>query len=382
MIDFNRRGFMTKRFAALFLCLLAALAIGACQTVAEKRKIDYKATRTLPSLEIPPDLSAPEGEKGATEPVPGTATYSGFVSEKGAQSKAPLSGEVLPNFDGIQMERDGQIRWLVVKMPAEQVWPKVREFVLNNGLIIDKENPQTGVIETDWSENRAKVGTGLQKLLAKTLGTLYSTGTRDKFRIRLEKGAAPDTTEIYLSHRSMVEKIVNQVGAAEVGETRWEQGPSDPGIEAEMLRLLMVSMGVKEDKAENVIASAIATPPAEHAKLSHQGDSSLLTLPEDFERAWRRVGLALDRTSFTVEDRDRSKGIYYVRYIDPDKPQKKSGFIARLFGSKDKEPNNEYQIFVKGDETESRIDVLNKDGAPEKSATGERILSLLYEQLK
>lgn len=108
----------------------------------------------------------------------------------------------------------------------------------------------------------------------------------------------------------------------------------------------------------------------------------MLTLPEDFERAWRRVGLVLDRTSFTVEDRDRSKGIYYVRYIDPDKPQRKKGFFARLFGSKDKEPTNEYQIFVKGDETVSRVDVLNKDGTPEKSATSERILTLLYEQLK
>lgn len=373
---------MTKRFATLFLCLLAVVAVGACQTIAEKRKIDYKATRTLPPLDIPPDLSTPEGVKGATEPVPGTATYSGFVSEKGAQTKAPVSGEVLPNFDGIQMERDGQIRWLVVKMPADQVWPKVREFVLNNGLIIDKENPQTGVIETDWLENRAKVGTGLQKLLAKSLGTLYSTGTRDKYRIRLEKGATPDTTEIYLSHRSMVEKIVNQIGAEGVGETRWEPGPSDPGLEAEMLRLLMVSMGVKEEKAESVVAAAKATPPAEHAKLSHQDDSTMLTLPEDFERAWRRVGLALDRTSFTVEDRDRSNGIYYVRYIDPDKPQRKKGFFARLFGSKDKEPTNEYQIFVKGDEAASRVDVLNKDGTPEKSATGERILSLLYEQLK
>lgn len=373
---------MTKRFATLFLCLLAAVAVGACQTITEKRKIDYKDTRTLPPLDIPPDLSAPEGVKGATEPVPGTATYSGFVSEKGAQSKEPVTSEVLPDFDGIQMKRDGQIRWLVVKMPADQVWPKVREFVLNNGFIIDKESPQTGIIETDWSENRANVVTGLQRVLSKALGTLYSTGTRDKFRIRLEKGATPDTTEIYLSDSRMVEKIVNKVGAEDVGDTRWEPGPSDPGLEAEMLRKLMVSMGVKEDKVKSVVATAEATPPVEHAKLTHQGDSTTLTLPEDFERAWRRVGLALDRTSFTVEDRDRSKGIYYVRYIDPDKPGGNKGFFARLFSSKAKEPTNEYQIFVKGDETASRVDVLKKDGTPEKSATGDRILTLLYEQLK
>jgi outer membrane protein assembly factor BamC len=149
-----------------------------------------------------------------------------------------------------------------------------------------------------------------------------------------------------------------------------------------MLRLLMVSLGVKDEKAKSIVASAAATTPAERAKLSREGEGSTLNLSEDFERAWRRVGLALDRTSFTVEDRDRSKGLYYVRYIDPDNPQKKKGFFSRMFSGKEKEPTNEYQILVKGDEKTSRVDVLNKDGAPEQSKTGERILTLLYEQLK
>ncbi|WP_372522550.1 outer membrane protein assembly factor BamC [Sulfuricaulis sp.] len=373
---------MTKRFATILLCLLAALAVSACQTIAEKRKIDYKATRTLPPLDIPPDLSAPEGVKEPVEPAPGTATYSGFVTEKGTLTKASVGGDVLPDFSGIRMGRDGQMRWLVVQMSPEQLWPKVREFVLNSGLIIDKENPQTGIIETDWSENRAKVGTSIQKLLAKSLGTLYSTGTRDKYRIRLERDTAPGTTDVYISQFGMQEVVVNQQGISEIGETRWEPRPNDPGLEAEMLQLLMVSLGVKDDKAKSIIASLAATPSAERAKLSHEGAATSLSLSEDFERAWRRVGLALDRTSFTVEDRDRSKGIYYVRYIDPDNPQKKKGFFRRMFSGKDKDPTNEYQILVKGDATTSRVDVLSKDGAPEQSKTSERILTLLYDQLK
>ena len=372
---------MTKRFATILLCLLAALAVSSCQTIADKRKIDYKSTRTLPPLDVPPDLSAPEGGKAGTEAATGPASYSGLAAEKGAATRAS-GGDVLPDIEGVRLQRDGQMRWLVVKMPPEQLWPKVREFVLNNGLIIDKENPQTGIIETDWSENRAKVGTSIQKVLAKSLGTLYSTGTRDKYRIRLERDTVPGTTDVYISQFGMQEVIVNQQGAAEIGETRWEPRPTDPGLEAEMLRLLMVSLGVKEDKAKSLVATAEAMPPAERATLTRKGEATSLSLPEDFERAWRRVGLALDRTSFTVEDRDRSKGIYYVRYIDPDKPQKKKGFFRRLFSGKDKEPTNEYRILVKGDEKTSRVDVLNKDGAPEQSKTSERILTLLYEQLK
>jgi len=372
---------MTKRFATLFLCLLAAVAVGACQTVAEKRKIDYKSTRTLPPLDIPPDLAAPEGTKSPEQGTPGAATYSEFVSGE-AQKKAPAGGEVLPAYDGIKLERAGQIRWLVVKLPAEQLWPRVREFILDRGLIIDKENPQTGVLETDWAENRASVGTGLQKVLAKSLGTLYSTGTRDKYRIRLERGAAPGTTEVYLSHRGMVETIIGNDPSG-IGETRWQPRPSDPDLEAEMLRFLMASLGVKEEKAKSMVASSVAEIPApERARLSREGDGVSLDLTEDFERAWRRVGLVLDRTSFTVEDRDRSKGIYYVRYIDPDAAQKKKGFFRRMFSGKEKEPTNDYQIVLKESASLTRVDVLNKEGAPEQSKTSERILTLLYDQLK
>lgn len=371
---------MTKRFARLLLCLLAALAVGACQTIADKRKIDYKSTRTLPPLDIPPDLAAPEGATGAEAGTPGAATYSGFVSGE-AQKKAITGSEVLPEFNGIKLERAGQIRWLTVKLPPEQVWPKAREFILDRGLIVDKENPQTGVLETDWAENRANVGSGMQKILTKSLGTLYATGLRDKYRIRLERGAVPGTTEIYLSHRGMVETLINSDPTG-VGETRWQPRPSDPDLEAEMLRLLMVSLGVKEEKAKTMVASAAATPPPERAKLERQGENLALMLRDDFERAWRRVGLALDRTSFTVEDRDRSQGIYYVRYIDPDTAKKKKGWFRRLFSKKEAEVTNEYQILLKESGAVTRVAVQTKEGAPEQSKTGERILTLLHDQLK
>lgn len=371
---------MTKRFARLLLCLLAAVAVSACQTIAEKRKIDYKSTRTLPPLEVPPDLAVPEGAAGPEGSAPGAATYSGFVS--GEAQKKTAAGDVLPEFDGIKLERAGQIRWLTVKLPPEQVWPKVREFVLDRGLIVDKENPQTGVLETDWAENRANVGSGPQKLLAKSLGTLYSTGLRDKYRIRLERGATPGTTEVYLSHHGMVETIIGSDPSG-VGETRWQPRQSDPELEAEMLRLLMVSLGMKEEKAKTMVASSAgATPPTERTKLERQGESLALSLRDDFDRTWRRVGLVLDRTSFTVEDRDRSKGIYYVRYIDPDTAQKKKGWFRRLFSKKEPEPTNEYQIVLKETSGVTRVAVQDMKGAPEQSKTGERILTLLHDQLK
>jgi outer membrane protein assembly factor BamC len=360
-------------------------AVSACQTIADKRKIDYKSTRTLPPLEIPPDLSAPATGAGPAEGTgtPGGATYSGLVTDKGAGPKSAVGAEVLPDYDDIRLMRDGRMRWLVVKARPEQLWPQVREFVLANGLVIDKENPQTGFIETDWAENRANIGTGSQKVLAKWMKGLYSTGLQDKYRIRLERGTTPETTDVYISHFGMEEVLVGTASSDQPGDSKWQPRAPDPGLEVEMMRLLMAHLGVKDEKAASVVAAA-TTPAPDKAKLNRSETGVSLTLSESLDRAWRLVGLALDRSSFTVQDRDRSKGIYYVRYIDPDKIKKKKGFFRRMFSSDDKKDTDEYQIHLKGSDTSpsTDIEVLGKDGASENSPTGERILTLLHEQLK
>ncbi len=363
----------------LFLCVLAVAAVSGCETfqeIKEKRKIDYQTSRRLPPLEIPPDLT--NLPAGRDTPVPGvrsTATYSEFISDR---KNTPAQGAaVLTEFSDMRLERDGRTRWLVVKAEPDALWPKVRQFVLSNGLIIARENAQTGVIETDWAENRAKVGTSVQRVLAKWMASLYSTGTRDRFRIRLERGKDPNTTEIYLSHQGMEEVVASGSGADHIA-TMWQGRPTDPDLETEMLRLLMTHLGAKEP----AVADVAAAPQVERARITRAGDRLLLNVQDDLDRSWRRVGLSLDRIGFTVEDRDRSKGIYYVRYIDPDKEGQKPGFFSRMFGAKEKAPQEQYQILLKPADGGTDVAVLDKDGAPDKSKIGERILSLLHEQLK
>lgn len=369
--------------ARLLLSLLAAATAAGCQTINEKRMIDYKTTRTLPPLDIPPDLSIPpQADVPATAAPAETATFSKLTAAKNAGAGAPAAAGVLPEFPDVRLARDGQVRWLVVKAAPAALWPKVREFVLSNGLLIDKENPQTGVIETDWAENRANVGTAGQTMLAKWLGTAYSTDVRDKFRIRLERGAEPGATEIYLSHRGMEETVTAGVTPADSGKIVWRSRPSDPELEAELLRLLLVHLGRSEEQARAAVAPAAPQQPAERARLGRSGQSAFLSLEDSLDRAWRRIGLSLDRIGFTIEDRDRSRGIYYVRYIDPDRPEQKKGFFSRMLSGEEKKPGEQFQIHLKPADAGTAVEVLDKDGAPEASKTGERILSLLYEQLK
>jgi len=241
------------------------------------------------------------------------------------------------------------------------------------------------VMETDFAESRAKLDAGtVRNFLGKILDSISSTAERDKFRTRLERGTEPGTTEIYISHRGMEEVYINEYKS----ETRWQPRPPDPDLEAEMLRRLMARFGVQQERAKTEVAQAKPTGAARATLIKGQTGGSMLSVNDQFDRAWRRIGLALDRVGFTVEDRDRSKGIYFVRYVDPDadnKSTQQKGFLSKLnpFSKTEKSISKEqFRIQIKDADAISEVSVLNKDGVEEKSDTANRILSLLYEQLK
>jgi outer membrane protein assembly factor BamC len=368
------------------LSIVACAALAACSGFG--RTVDYKSAGQTAPLDVPPDLTRPGGDDRFTVPdinPTGTATFSDYSRERAGKPRPGAAG-VLPENPNARVVREGNQRWLVVKGPPEQVWPVVKGFWQESGFIVNVELPEAGILETDWAETRAQlknVGV-VRAFLSWALDQVFTTSERDKFRTRLERGAEPGTTEIYVSHRRMEETLVNST-TSDIPETRWQQRPADPSLEAEMLRRLMVRFGVDDAQATSRIASA--QPAAPRATLSKGDDGAgTLALNEQFDRAWRRVGLALDRVGFTVEDRDRSKGLYYVRYIDPQADGKEQGgFLARLkfWGSDKPKPNEQFRIEVKdGNAAGCQVNVLNKDGARERSDTAGRILALLYEQLK
>ena len=373
------------------LCLLACAALGACGGIEiGGRKIDYKSAGQTPPLEVPPDLTRPGTDDRFNVPdgnPTGTATFSDYSRERAGQARSGVPG-VLPEIADVRVMRDGSQRWLVVNGSPQQVWLTVKDFWQEGGFIVNVEIPEAGIMETDWAEKRAKVDAGaIRNFLNWAIDQVFSTSERDKYRTRLERGAQPGTTEIYISHRGMEEVYTSAVSVDDTVNTRWQPRPPDPGLEAEMLRRLMVRFGVDDSRAKSQIATA--QPAALRATLSRGDDGAgTLALDEQFDRAWRRVGLALDRVGFTVEDRDRSKGLYYVRYIDPQTDNKSAdqgGFFSKLrFWASDKpKPNEQFRIHVKdGEAAGCKVNVLNQDGTPGQSDTASRILTLLYEQLK
>ena len=369
------------------LCALALLAAGCSSIGLESKKIDYKSASksNVPTLEVPPDLTSPTRDNRFAVPDSGgkgSATYSQYAGER-TLAKDQQQSEVLPKVEKAHIERSGNQRWLVVAETPDKLWDQVKEFWQETGFLIKLELPEAGVMETDWAENRAKIGEDfLRNMLGKVLDSLYSTPERDKFRTRLEPGTQPGTTDIFISHRGMYEIYVTEAK----DQTKWQPRDADPELEAEMLRRLMVHFGTDQKRAEIEMAAAKAKP-VERARLKRGNDGAgTLEVEERFDRAWRRVGLALDRVGFTVEDRDRTKGLFFVRYVDPesDSQNKKDGMLSKLAFWKPATPapQTRYRVYVKDEGAMTTVQVLSNEGGIDQSDTARKILGLLFEQLK
>ena len=363
----------TRTPLLLMAVVLVLNGCGAADKVAPGRKIDYKKSKTTESLEVPPDLSST-----TINEAPDMVETISSTRYEGSDASVGMT-TVLRGASGMRVERDGDQQWLIIEATPSEVWPRVREFWMQEGFLLKLEDPRVGIIETGWAENRADIPQGpIRNTIGKVLDVAYSAATRDQYRVRLEAGAETGTTELFLTHRG-VEEVVT--GPATDTNTVWKPRPTDPELEAEMLKRLMVFLGVEQQKAQAMVARQ--TPQQARAQLVADDTEAMLIVMEDFSRAWRRTGIALDRVGFAVEDRNRAEGIYYVRYSDPLATQDNEGLLSGLaFWSRDEAVARQYQIELLAQGARTHVIVNNANGERETSSTGKRILTLLEEQLR
>ncbi|MBH1986024.1 MAG: outer membrane protein assembly factor BamC [Burkholderiales bacterium] len=342
-------------------------------------KIDYRTSgaQTV-RLDVPPDLSQLPGQSRFTQVSPAIVTASSLGQQApGAQAEA---SQVAPNkLGGVRLERQGQTRWLVVDQSPDQVFERVRGFWVDNGFELAVDRPEAGLLETSWAENRAKVQEdGIRRLLGSVFDRLYDSGERDQFRTRIERTATG--SEIYITHRGLIEEFEDQTRKE---RTTWRARPSDTNLEAEMLSRLMVRLGAPKEQAASARDAVAAKPDAKQATLATLGaDGTTVMLRGEPELAWRRVGLALDRSGFTVEGRDRAAGLYEVRMAVNDPEASKPGFFSRLFGASAKEETlARYQVRVVNQGRDTQVSVQTEAGQPASNETGKRIARRLADEL-
>ena len=370
----------TLRFVRRPVAGLALLALAACGSFSGSGgKVNYKTDGEAKPvrLDVPPDLTQLARDSRYALPS-GSVSANSLGTRQAAQIKDTVA---LREINDVRLERDGKQRWLVVNRSAEAVWPIVVEFWKENGFQYAVEQQQIGLLETEWAENRAKIPMDvIRRTLGKVLDGLYSSGERDKYRTRIERNATGGV-DIYITHRGMMEEYKG----ADKSQTIWVPRANDPELEAEFLNRLMVRLGVSTDKAKAALAgapaSAAAPQPATVLQTGADG-RPVIALREGFDVTWRRVGLSLDRTGFTVEDRDRSKGVYFVRYVDIPKQEEK-GFFAGLFSASPKASGPvKYRIAVTAAGTQSEVRVQDESGQADTSDVAQRIYKLLADDLR
>ena len=388
------KGMSGMRWGAVLLILALGACSGTSTNILPDRDVDYRKSRQAETdLEVPPDLSSAAIASGQYMPDAGTpvvTTYSEFSTERSGGKTIAQAG-VLPENPTARIKRDGQERWLVIDAPVEAVWENVIAFWRENGILLMEQDPVAGVMRTTWIENRAQIKSDfVTNFLRKSLDSLYATGTRDQFRVRLERGAEPDTTELYLTHYRMEEELVSQTAAqGEVENSLWVPKGSDPELEAIMLQRILTYLGISEQQAELLAAEDAEAAQKRRSDLIVGQGAPRLVIYDEFARSWRLVGIALDRVNFTVEDLDRSLGRYHVRYNDPSREQENQNksWLAKLNPwSKDPadvETGSRFVVNVRTTgEKETEVVVLTEQGADAPPRTAQRILTLVYEQIR
>ncbi len=384
---------MSLKVSKLVLSSLTLTLLAACSAMPEigdmlpDRKVEYKRSKAAEkNLEVPPDLTSTSISDDLVIPGStgsGSATYSDFANRGDKTASSSISGSVIPQLDDIKVQRNGDQRWLVIKATPDEVWNRVVDFWQENGILMEEQDPSVGVMVTSWIENRADIKSDfITDYVRKIFDSAYSAATRDQYRVRIERGTEEGTVELFLTQRGMQEELVASGTGSE--KAVWVPRESDRGLEAEMLRRLMVHLGVADQKASKSLARK-GPAASERSLLNRSSDQVSLLLKDELSRAWRLTGVALDRVGFAVEDRNRSDGVYYVRYNDPMKEEEDTGLLSKLvFWKDDKniDKENRYQVKLSPDGDNTQIVILNEAGARDNSPTAVRILTLLHEQIR
>jgi outer membrane protein assembly factor BamC len=378
----NSLQILRQHSATLLMFSLVSVALLGCKSVATNDTVDYKTAGAVrgPNLSYPPDLITAQADRRYIV-QDGSATMSEYNAalKKSVQTRK----NVMTGIPGMRIARDGERRWLVVEKSAPELYPQIKDFWQENGFLLVIDSPSTGIMETDWAENRAKIAQDfIRSAIGGALDSLFDTGERDKYKTRLEV-SKPGETEVYITQRGAVEKCTTDTTGSCIS-TIWTARPNDPELEAVFLARLMERLGMTQEMAKAQLAAPLGSKTPK-AKLVQEGvNTAYINVAAGFDRAWRDTGLALDRSNFTVEDRNRANGVYYVRYVNPKDLGDTKGFFTNLFSSKDDSSlkAKKYLVVVKSTgDSSSSIYVQNADGKPENTAAGLQLLTLLTEQM-
>ncbi|MEJ0004060.1 MAG: outer membrane protein assembly factor BamC [Pararobbsia sp.] len=389
---------LTLNIAAL--AIVAGLAAGC--SAPDPHAIEYQSSEKIveptAALAAPPDLTAQVADQRLAAPSSGQTSLSSLAQTE--QTVPKPTDSVLPSMPGVHLQRDGNARWLVVDgQDSQQLWPQLRKFWQQQGFLLVVETRKAGVMETDWNEKRPSIDAGfVRNFIGKSLDSAYTAASRYKYRTRVEAGPG-GSTYVFISERGLTEQLTG----ANNENREWVAAPNDPTLEVEYLRRLMQAISYNKTSGQTVpddeqsataataASTAAAAATASEAAAEQARDAAASSVPSvtelniaaPYDRAWLAVGVALDRASFTVDDRDRTKGLYFIRYVDPnDHTSEEQGFWSQLFNGHTDKTAKQYRINVRAlTESTTRVAVVDATGKLDTSKQAQQIIGLLGTQM-
>ena len=282
---------MKNTFIKLCLLLIFISLVQSCAFVNRFAGTKYGEAGSIGGLEAPPELVTPEWDESLTIPQ----TANDRISAVETYGKA-LDASVAPEFVDVSMRREGDLRWLEAEVDPVNVWPLLRSYWANQGIILDKDIPTTGIMETDWIEEIDSTYSGVT-------GGREVAATRSKYRVRLER--EPNAvTNIFVSQRKAELRSLSEQGGV------WVTANSDPEEEAEVLVGLMEHLGKSREDALFEVANTQGS--RLYIDLRDIDGIPVLFVGDQYSRVWRRTGIAIDRSGMNIFEQSRSKGIYMI----------------------------------------------------------------------
>ena len=273
----------------IFLSIISLLQ--SCAIVNRFAGTKYGEAGSIGGLEAPPELVTPEWDESLTIPQTGNDRVSALET----YGKA-LDAGVAPEYVDVSLRREGDLRWLEAEVDPVNVWPLLRSFWADQGIVLDKDLPTTGVMETDWIEKIDSSQSGVTNVRE-------VAAERSKYRIRVER--EPNAvTNIFVSQRRAELNSITERGGV------WVTAASDPEAEAEVMVSLMEHMGKSREQA--IFEAANTEGPRLYIDLRDIDGIPVLFVGDQYSRVWRRTGIALDRTGLSIYEQSRSKGIYLI----------------------------------------------------------------------
>jgi outer membrane protein assembly factor BamC len=354
-----------KKFPQLLVMLPMMLSLSSCSVVddlvdVKKSNLNYKSNDSVKALDFPPDLTAPEFDNAFVLPSNGTVSASAVVNQSGVYSTKDQKITVLPKSSTVRSGQLGVVRWLDVNGPAEKIWPLLRDFWRSIGIPLKKDEPQIGIMETEWAESQAGLPAGwLRGKLGAIFQSTYDAGSRDRYRIRVEKSTAK-TTRIYLTHKG-AEEVVDKAGSG------WQLRPANHEKEAELLNRLKAFLqgDVAAATGKKSPASNMQTT-SSSVNLVEQEGQTILQVYDTYNRTWALTGIMMGRMGLIVETQNQSEGIYKVKYQGNEEDTEKKGFFKRFF--KDKVTillkEEDYQVHIQDAGKISVVRIFDAEGSP------------------